>query len=104
VLTPSTHLANSVSWPALDPAAQAEQENLLTNTYVAAMRELAPDMGAYQNEADANEPNFQQAFWGDNYARLLEIKREVDPGDVFWCAPCVGNERWEEVGDLLCRI
>jgi hypothetical protein len=61
-------------------------------------------MGAYLNEADANEPNFQQAFWGDNYARLLEIKRKVDPNDAFWCTPCVGNERWEEVGDLLCKI
>jgi hypothetical protein len=93
-----------VSWPDLNPAAQAEQENLQTNTYVAALRELAPDMGAYLNEADANEPNFQQAFWGDNYARLLEIKRTVDPDDVLWCKPCVGNERWEEVGDLLCKI
>jgi hypothetical protein len=29
---------------------QAQQENLLTNVYVEALRQLAPDMGAYQNE------------------------------------------------------
>ena len=71
---------------------------------MAALRQVAPDMGAYINEADPNEPNFQQAFWGENYPRLLEIKRRVDPNDVLWCKPCVGNERWKEVGDLLCKV
>jgi hypothetical protein len=70
---------------------------------VAALRDLAPDMGAYLHEADTNEPNFQQTFWGDSYARLLEIKRKVDPDDVLWCKPWVGNERWEEVGTCFAR-
>jgi hypothetical protein len=70
---------------------------------VAALRRLAPDSGAYVNEADPYEPDWQHAFWGANYGRLLAIKRATDPNDVFWCHPCVGNERWEEVGDLLCR-
>ena len=35
---------------------------------------------------------------------MKAIKRRVDPHDVFWCAPCVGNERWKEVGDRLCRV
>jgi len=48
--------------------------------------------------------NFQQASWGDNYVRLLEIKRKVYPEDVLWFKPCVGNEQWEEVGDLLSRL
>jgi hypothetical protein len=55
-------------------------------------------------QADPSEPNFQQAFWGDNYPRLLEIKRKVDPTDVFWCTPCVGNERWHVVDDVLCKV
>lgn len=67
------------------------------------MRKLAPDTGAYVNEADPNEPDFQHAFWGTNYDRLLSIKREVDPTDVLWCSPCVGNERWEVVDDMLCQ-
>lgn len=50
------------------------------------------------------EPDFQHAFWGDNYPRLLKIKRSVDPWDVFWCQPCVGNEKWHEVGDALCKL
>jgi hypothetical protein len=93
-----------VTWPSRDTVAEAVQKNLLTNVYVEALRVLAPDTGAYVNEADAYEPNFQETFWGDNYQRLFDIKRTVDPGDVFWCTPCVGNERWKEVGDLLCRF
>jgi hypothetical protein len=98
------HTEVSVSWQPFDAAAKAKGEDLLTNTYVAALRKLAPDMGAYMNEADPNEPNWQEAFWGSNYPRLLEIKRRVDPDDVLWCHPCVGSERWEVVGNDLCRI
>ena len=111
-----------VRWNPLDTAEKARQENLLTNTYVEALRQLAPDMGAYVNEvwvlnlvrfprlllisvkADPNEPNFQHAFWGENYPRLLGIKRKVDPTDVFWCTPCVGNERWRTFDDMLCKF
>jgi hypothetical protein len=50
------------------------------------------------------EPNWQTTFWGENYARLLQIKRTVDPDDVLWCNPCVGNENWHEVDNVLCRI
>jgi hypothetical protein len=50
------------------------------------------------------EPDWQHAFWGENYERLARIKRKVDPQDVLWCTPCVGNERWKEVGDKLCKV
>jgi hypothetical protein len=83
MLTSLLSAANGVTWNYLDPVSKAEQESLLTNTYVEALRVLAPTSGAYVNEADANEPNFQQAFWGSNYVRLLDIKRRVAPGDVF---------------------
>ncbi|KAK3694284.1 hypothetical protein B0T22DRAFT_506654 [Podospora appendiculata] len=66
---------------------------------------LAPESGAYMNEADPQEPDWQHQFWGTNYARLLRIKRAVDPGDVLWCTPCVGNERWHQTDDgRLCQV
>jgi hypothetical protein len=95
------------------------------------LRDLTPKSGAYINEARDKyfssclyteevltyssvfpssqafpfEKNWQQTFWGSNYARLLRIKREVDPTDVFWCSPCVGNERWKVRQDgQLCKI
>lgn len=68
------------------------------------MRQLSPDMGSYVNENNPAEPDWQHSFWGENYDRLLSIKQEVDPSDVLWCSPCVGNEGWEEVGYQLCRV
>ncbi|OAA56221.1 FAD-binding, type 2 [Niveomyces insectorum RCEF 264] len=69
------------------------------------MKGLAPNTGAYMNEANKFETDWQKTFWGDNYPRLLDIKRKVDPTDVFWCTPCVGSERWAEKKDgRLCRV
>ncbi|KAM0290507.1 hypothetical protein ACHAO9_004864 [Fusarium lateritium] len=68
-------------------------------------RELSPDTGAYINEALPFEPDWQHTFWGANYERLLAIKKAVDPEDVFWCFPCVGNEKWEQKSNgRLCRV
>ena len=93
-----------ISWPFLDNAAGQKQADLLTNVYMEALRELAPDTGSYLNEGDVHEPNFQEAFWGINYPRLLSIKKQVDPSDVFWCAVCVGSENWSVIdGTQLCR-
>ena len=110
-----------VSWPPFNKTAKEIQTHLLTDVYMEALRKLAPDTGSYLNEVsrlnqgnlrmyqltsfqgDVNEPNFQKAFWGSNYDRLLSIKRRVDPSDVFWCAACVGNENWHEQGNALCR-
>ncbi|KAI2639241.1 FAD-binding domain-containing protein [Xylaria nigripes] len=68
------------------------------------LRQLAPDMGAYVNENNPGEPDWQHTFWGDNYERLLQIKRAVDPDDILWCHPCVGNDRWRQSGYQLCRV
>ncbi|QBZ65924.1 hypothetical protein PoMZ_12891 [Pyricularia oryzae] len=97
------HATCGIGFPPLNATAKAEAIKAVDQS-VAALRELAPDMGAYMNEANAYEPNFQRAFWGSNYDRLKTIKRDVDPDDVFWCHPCVGNERWKEVDGKLCRV
>jgi hypothetical protein len=77
----------------------------MTDNLSAVLREQAPDMGNYVNEANVNEPDYQQAFWGDHYAKLLAIKRRVDPSDVFWCPVCVGAERWRAVDDgRICKV
>ncbi len=39
-----------VQWQPFDEAGKKEQTDLLNNVYIEALRQLAPDMGAYVNE------------------------------------------------------
>ncbi|KAG0203567.1 hypothetical protein BGX28_004207 [Mortierella sp. GBA30] len=64
------------------------------------LRDITPESGAYFNEADPNEPNWQENFFGSNYPRLKGIKDKVDPMGLFVCHNCVGSEDWSD--DLSC--
>jgi hypothetical protein len=70
-----------------------------------ALRQLSPETGVYFNEADSYEPDWQQAFWGEGYAGLKELKRKIDPDNVLWCRMCVGSEALAETVDgKLCKV
>lgn len=58
------------------------------------LRALAPDSGAYQNEAEVLEPDPVASFWGQaNFDRLSAIKQEIDDGNVLSCWDCIGSDR-----------
>ena len=65
---------------------------------MSALRAAAPNTGAYVNECDYFQPDWQKAFWGDNYARLARIKRRYDPTGLFTVHHGVGSEAWSEDG------
>ncbi|KAI0379035.1 FAD-binding domain-containing protein [Hypomontagnella monticulosa] len=67
----------------------------LTAIWGARWRAVSPSSGAYLGEADYIEPDFQQSFWGDKYDRLYQLKRKLDPWDVFYAQNAVGSENWE---------
>ncbi|KAI1079996.1 hypothetical protein F5B20DRAFT_541944 [Whalleya microplaca] len=48
--------------------------------------------GSYVNEANPFTPNWRESWWGDNYARLLQIKNKYDPERLLNCWKCVGFE------------
>ena len=56
------------------------------------IRAATPGAGNYANEADYHEPDWQEAFWGSNYPRLLAIKRRYDPEGFFSTHHSVGSE------------
>lgn len=56
----------------------------LTYGIMGPLRDATPAGGAYNNEADVGEPDWQDAFWGENYPRLLEIKKKWDPTSLFY--------------------
>ncbi|KID64634.1 FAD-binding, type 2, partial [Metarhizium hybridum] len=97
------HALTGTSFPPSDEAAKMKAIATV-NSAMERLRNLTPTSGAYVNEAFKFESDWQQAFWGSNYKRLLRAKRSLDPNDVFWCDPCVGNEGWTELPNgKLCR-
>ncbi|KNG90956.1 hypothetical protein ANOM_000697 [Aspergillus nomiae NRRL 13137] len=99
------HIITSQSWDESLPPAVADQViHNMTYQKGYVLRQLAPDTGAYFNEANADEPNWQWSFFGSGYARLQAIKQKYDPEGLLWCRQCVGSEAWTEQQDgRLCR-
>jgi len=44
------------------------------------------------------EPDWQQAFWGANHARLQAVKSRYDPDGLFCVHHGVGSEAWSADG------
>ncbi|ROW06279.1 hypothetical protein VPNG_08072 [Cytospora leucostoma] len=80
-------------------------QQVVTNDYVPALEAITPNGAAYLNEADFNQPNWQETFYGSNYPRLLSIKQRYDPDGIFWAKTAVGSEGWEIASDgRLCQV
>lgn len=59
------------------------------------IRAATPGGGSYINEADVQEPDWQDSFFGNKYQGLLNIKQDRDPWGLFWAPTTVGSEGWE---------
>lgn len=103
-----SYFSNIVSRGWKPATSDAEIEKIRKDiTYVktGAMKKQAPETGAYMNEADRLDPEFEVDFYGKSYDRLAAIKEEVDPVSLFYCPTCVGSREWvvDGVGRLCKR-
>jgi hypothetical protein len=80
-------------------------ERFVTDVIDAPLRAASPYGAAYVNEGNLAEPNWQTAYWGSNYPRLLRLKKIWDPLGVFYARTTPGTEDWEVIdyGTRLCR-
>ncbi|MFK4446622.1 hypothetical protein ABH944_006815 [Caballeronia udeis] len=62
------------------------------------VRKLVPDPGSYVSESNFFNADWQRAFWGTNYSRLLAVKDRYDPDGLFFVHHGVGSERWSADG------
>ncbi|KAF5313697.1 hypothetical protein D9611_010108 [Ephemerocybe angulata] len=86
-------------------AEKAEAQRVVTHVAGQKLREASPNGAAYVNEGDLEEPNWQHAYWGTNYPRLLKLKKKYDPLGVFYARTTPGTEDWETIdfGTKLCK-
>ncbi|KAL7277310.1 hypothetical protein ACG7TL_009166 [Trametes sanguinea] len=96
------HTIFGVAWAYGTSAAEiGEMQDTLKATS-AEVRALAPDSGAYFNEASMFEPDPPKAFFGAHYEKLKAIKKAYDPTDPFLVLEGVGSDEWDK--ELRCKI
>ncbi|KAI0389461.1 FAD/FMN-containing isoamyl alcohol oxidase MreA [Xylariaceae sp. FL0594] len=79
-------------------------QDQITYDLLPRLAELTPDGGAYLNEGDFQQPEWQRVFYGDNYQKLESIKDLYDPFHLFYGITAVGSEYWSAREDgRLCR-
>lgn len=63
-----------------------------------ALYKAVPEAGSYVSESDYFLQDWQRAFWGPNYARLVAVKQRYDPDGLFFVHHGVGSENWSADG------
>ena len=82
-----------------EPDAEAARSQFdAVNRSMNEIRKLLPRVGSYVWETDFFQPNWQDAFWGENYARLRAVKDKYDPEGFFFLHHGVGSEDWSADG------
>lgn len=69
-------------------------QDTITNVVQPVIEAATPNAGAYMNEADFQQPDFQDVFFGANYPKLLQIKQKYDPDSLLYARAAVGSEVW----------
>ncbi|MBB5415392.1 BBE domain-containing protein [Paraburkholderia atlantica] len=77
---------------------KARRDAKLIGLAIDELRKLAPADGAYVAESSYFQQDWQAAYWGANYARLLSIKKRYDPHGLFFVRHGVGSEDWSDDG------
>ncbi len=77
---------------------QARRDAAANARVMDVFRKLVPDAGSYVSESDFFLRDWQRAFWGSNYTRLLAVKQRYDPDGLFTVHHGVGSEAWSADG------
>ncbi|KAI2470214.1 FAD-binding domain-containing protein [Annulohypoxylon bovei var. microspora] len=81
----------TIPWDA-SYAQRLQNITAITKSTLLAENLTGTDGGTYPNEANPFTSNWRESWWGDNYADLLEVKKNYDPEGLLKCWKCVGFE------------
>jgi FAD/FMN-containing dehydrogenase len=77
---------------------RAQGQAAAVSATIAELVKLAPGAGAYSIESSFHQKEWQKAYWGDNYPRLLSVKKKYDPDGLFIIHHGPGSEDWSADG------
>lgn len=74
------HATLTLPWKFTAPWSEAiETQQKMTSVITPLVEAATPGSGSYVSEADFNQKNWQTTSWGQNYSKLLSIKKRWDP-------------------------
>jgi FAD/FMN-containing dehydrogenase len=81
------------------PTAAAAEQQAAADWSAASWRLVHPEAAhaVYPNFPDADLTRWAKAYWGTNHARLRQIKRRYDPGNLFWARQGLHTDQAEEL-------
>lgn len=98
------HVYITTAWNSTAPFSEMVHDaDLITDEFVPQLASVAGS-SSYMNEADFQEPDYKNVFFGDNYAKLLAVKETWDPNNVFYATAAVGSDVWTVAKDgRMCK-
>ena len=83
-----------------------EVKSRMVNVYAPAWDAATPGSGVYLNEIDPwYKGDFKETMYGVNYPRLLNIKHQNDPNNLFYGHHAVGSDEFTiDAGGRLCYV
>ncbi|KAI1088289.1 FAD-binding domain-containing protein [Rostrohypoxylon terebratum] len=89
------HSALTFPWSFQVPFEEGVETQLnMTNNVQPIVEEATPGARAYMNEADFQQKNWQETFFGVDYPELLRIKKKYDPRHLLYATVGVGSEAY----------
>ncbi|KIJ64540.1 hypothetical protein HYDPIDRAFT_111875 [Hydnomerulius pinastri MD-312] len=98
-----TAISDVIAMPAVDPTNPLGAAQMATQQ-IQPLRELAPVSaggGQYLNEPEILLQEWQSAYWGPHYPRLLSLKKALDPFDLLIVPKGVNSEQWDD--EIVCK-
>jgi len=95
------YTAFGTSWKdgANSTAIEAARQLLIQDMKI--VEAIAPESGAYLNEASRYELDWKKSFFGTHYDKLRAIKQKYDPQSLFLIYEGIASDEWD--ADLVCR-
>lgn len=78
--------------------AEARNDALLIGNAMDELRPLSAAPASYVSESSYFEKEWQESYWGTNYARLRAAKTKYDPDGLFFVHHGIGSDDWSADG------